>query len=401
MQAIDAWSTPGDIRSRLQRKWDGGQILSAMIHGEPVFPMRIPLKHPTARATGNQFDEVRRWVATLSGHCKDETSSGFSLEWRETSHRQLGKNRLPVAAIIESEQDALTIIGKQKQARKFKTLADATIIAFPILRDWLQKRPLKALQHAHDWPQMLNVLQWLTQHPRPNIYLRQIDLPGIHTKFIEHHKNLLIELLDIILPDDAINVEATGVKGFEQRYGFRSKPAQVRFRLLDPNTTIQGLTDLAVPVQELARLQLPITTVFITENDINGLAFPCIAKSMVIFGLGYGLQTLNEIGWLNDKAIYYWGDIDTHGFAMLDQIRQYFPHTESLLMNKETLLAHQQLWGEENKPTSRDLNNLQPHEMDLYQKIINNRYRKNLRLEQERIGFSWLKAVLSAFELIE
>ncbi len=139
----------------------------------------------------------------------------------------------------------------------------------------------------------------------------------------------------------------------------------------------------------------------ITENDINGLAFPGIAKSMVIFGLGYGLQILNQVEWLNDKKIYYWGDIDTHGFAMLDQIRQYFPNTESLLMNQETLLAHRQLWGEENKPTARELYNLRPQEAELYQKIISNKYSKNLRLEQERIGFGWLKAALSDFELIE
>jgi hypothetical protein len=244
-------------------------------------------------------------------------------------------------------------------------------------------------------------MQWISQHPRPDIYLRQIDLPDIHTKFIEHHKSLLIELLDIILPAEVIDLETTGVKEFEQRYGFRSKPAQIRFRLLDPASTLQGLTDLVVPAAELARLRLPVTTVFITENDINGLAFPGIAKGMVIFGLGYGLQVLNEISWLNDKAIYYWGDIDTHGFAMLDQMRQYFPHTESLLMDKETLLAHRQLWGEEGKPTSRDLDGLRPQEMELYQEIINHSYVKNLRLEQERIGINWVKEMLLEFEPVE
>ena len=156
-----AWGTPSDIRSQLQRKWNSGQILAAMIHGEPVFPLRIPLKHPTAEATGNRFDEVRQWITTLSRHCKGETGRGFNLEWREINYRQLGKNRLPVAAIIKSEQDALAIIGKQKQAGQFKTLADTTLTAFPKLKDWLQKRPLKALKHAHDWPQLLNVLQWI------------------------------------------------------------------------------------------------------------------------------------------------------------------------------------------------------------------------------------------------
>jgi hypothetical protein len=398
---MQGWGSSSNIRFQLERKWKSGQILAASIHGESMFPMRIPLKHPTAREIGNRFDEVRRWITTLSAQCKRETGNGFSLEWREISHRQLGKNRLPVAAIIESEQDGLTIIGKQKQASQFKTLADSTISVFPQLGDWLQKRPLQVLKHAHDWPQLLNVMQWMSQHPRPNIYLRQIDLPDIHTKFIERHKSLLIELLNIILPADVIDIEATGVKEFEWRYGFRSKPVQIRFRLLEPDLTLEGLTDLAVPALELARLRLPVTTVFITENDINGLAFPSIAKSMVIFGLGYGLQVLNEISWLNDKAIYYWGDIDSHGFAMLDQIRQYFPHTESLLMNKETLLVHRQLWGEENKPTSRDLDFLRPQEIELYQEIINNRYGKNLRLEQERIGINWLKASLSKFEAIE
>jgi hypothetical protein len=398
---MQGWSTPDDIRSQLKRKWKSGQILAANIRGESMFPMRIPLKHPAAGAIGESFDEVRRWITSLSGHCKGETGNGFSLEWRVSNHRQLGKNRLPVAAIVESEQDALIIIDKQKPARQFKTLADSTISVFPQLEDWLQKRPLQVLKHAQDWPQLLKVMQWISQHPRPNIYLRQIDLPDIHTKFIEHHKSLLIELLDIILPAEVIDLETTGVKEFEQRYGFRSKPAQVRFRLLDPDLTLQGLTDLAVPATEMARLRLPVTTVFITENDINGLAFPGIAKSMVIFGLGYGLQVLNEISWLNDKTIYYWGDIDTHGFAMLDQIRQYFPHTESLLMDKETLLAHRRLWGKEGKPTSRDLDGLRPKEMELYQKIINHSYGKNLRLEQERIGINWLNAALSKFEAAE
>ena len=398
---MQGWSTPDDIRSQLKRKWESGQILGATIHGESVFPMRIPLKHPTAGETGDRFDEVRRWITTLSGQSKNETGNGFSLEWRQSNHRQLGKNRLPVAAIIESEQDALTLIGKQKQAKQFKTLTDSTMSAFPQLKEWLQKRPLQVLHHAQDWSQVLNVIQWISQHPRPDIYLRQIDLPDIHTKFIERHKGLLIELLDIILPVDVIDLETTGVKEFERRYGFRSKPVQVRFRLLDPDLALQGLTDLAVPVLELARLRLPVTTVFITENDINGLAFPSIAKSMVIFGLGYGLQALNEISWLNEKAIYYWGDIDTHGFAMLDQMRQYFPHTESLLMNKKILLAHRQLWGEENKPTSRNLDYLRPQEMELYQEIINHSYAKNLRLEQERIGIGCLKVTLSKIGAIQ
>ena len=70
-----------------------------------------------------------------------------------------------------------------------------------------------------------------------------------------------------------------GVAAFEQRYGFLAKPAQVRFRLLDPCLYIHGLSDLQIPADEFATLDPPgVEQVFITENDINGLAFPGAEK---------------------------------------------------------------------------------------------------------------------------
>ena len=40
-------------------------------------------------------------------------------------------------------------------------------------------------------------------------------------------------------------------------------------------------------------------------------------------------------------------DIDTHGFAMLSRLRARFPHAKSLLMDRETLIAHRALWSRE------------------------------------------------------
>jgi hypothetical protein len=36
--------------------------------------------------------------------------------------------------------------------------------------------------------------------------------------------------------------------------------------------------------------------------------------------------------------VLYWGDLDTHGFAILDELRAHCPHAESLLMNRATFL---------------------------------------------------------------
>ena len=85
--------------------------------------------------------------------------------------------------------------------------------------------------------------------------------------------------------------------------------------------------------------------------------------------------------------VHYWGDIDTHGLAILDQLRGFVPHAASLMINHETLHEHSIFWGTEEKPTRRDLPRLTDLEQALYDDLRDNRIRAHLRLEQERIRF--------------
>ena len=99
--------------------------------------------------------------------------------------------------------------------------------------------------------------------------------------------------------------------------------------------------------------------------------------------------------WLREREIFYWGDIDTHGYAILDQLRGHFPQARSLLMDRATLLAHRTLWGREDTPTQRDLSRLHPEEASLYDDLRRDRLAPALRLEQERIGFAWVENMLA------
>jgi hypothetical protein len=233
----------------------------------------------------------------------------------------------------------------------------------------------------------------------PRSYLRQLSVHGVDSKFIEARKGLLSELLDCILPLEAIDAQATGSKNFEQRYGLRTKPISIRFRLLDERLYLHGLSDLAIPAAQFAALALPAKRVFITENEINGLAFPDMPESLVIFGLGYGLDRLAEIEWLKDRAIYYWGDIDTHGFAILDRLRAAFPHAHSFLMDHETLMTHRDLWVQESECHRAPLSRLNPPERSLFDDLVHDNLGERVRLEQERVSYVWLLHALEAMPL--
>lgn len=145
----------------------------------------------------------------------------------------------------------------------------------------------------------------------------------------ERRRAVLSELLDLVLPATAIDLAASGVGRFARRYGYRDKPERIRFRLSDG--PLAG-ADVTLDAAAFAQLAQHVSQAFITENEINFLAFPMLPGAIVVFGAGYGFDALRAARWLEGVRIHYWGDIDTHGFAILAQLRSVFPRVESLLM---------------------------------------------------------------------
>ncbi len=383
------WTTPADWRDQVRRLWDRGELLRACVaRTDDAWPLRLTLKGPGASDLSDRFEAVREWVGAVAG------TPHVRIEWREWTHRVQGRQRLPASIWIESPEDALAFIGQRQAAECYRMLWRQTAAEEPALLAWLTRRPLEALKFADRWERLLAVVRWLKAHPRPRVYLRQVDAPGVDSKFIEAHRGVLAEWLDLALPPEAIDEAARGAARFAGRYGFLDKPLRIRFRLLDAALLhwpgCAGLLDVTLDAASFAALAIPVARVFITENETNFLAFPKVVGGIVIFGAGYGWEPLSRAAWLRGCDVCYWGDIDTHGFAILDELRSHFPHAASFLMDEATLRAHRVQWGNEPEPVRHDLSRLTPAEAALYDALRFDRIQPHLRLEQERIGYGWI-----------
>jgi hypothetical protein len=242
---------------------------------------------------------------------------------------------------------------------------------------------------AADWDRLLATVRWIDERQRTGLYVRQVDVPGVDTKFIEGHKGVLTQLLDLQLDPARINPAAPDFAG---RYGFRRKPDYVRFRCADPTSEY---TEMMVRAGELTAPPAGVTRAYILENEVTYLAFPLAAGAIVFFGDGYAVNILANLDWLSALDLTYWGDVDTHGFAILNRLRSRFPHAQSVLMDRETLLGHRSQWVTEKTPTKATLNLLTPAEQDLYQDLVDDTFGPAVRLEQERVSFGSLERALS------
>ena len=272
------WSTPADIRAELLRRWERGRLLADVAeHGE-LFPLRLGLKRPTSTELVTRFEEARAWVSGL------HNLPQARLETRQVNHRQLGANSIPQAVWFDTVDAAAAVIGKTRDLARFRALFDLTSTRFPELVPLLARRPMEALAEADAWPRLLDVATWVRDHPRPGVYVRQVDVPGVHTKVIERHHRTLAAMLDILLPEQAVDHSA-GPADFARRYGFRSRPRMVRFRYLDQR---YGLTatdvdrDYSMTAADLGRIGPP-GRVFMTENEINFLSFPDSPNACLLY----------------------------------------------------------------------------------------------------------------------
>lgn len=392
---LKKWTDFYDIKAKLEKKWKSGEILCNMIEEKNLFPSRVKINGPNSNELSLDFEKVIQWIEKLKNKEKSKLGYGYSLEEREINFRIVGRNRIPVYAVIETTEDALRLLNKNEEAKIFQNICQKffeewrTHPKFAHLKEWFLKHPFRLIDlNGENSYKIILVLKWFERNPRHFVYIRQLDIEGVDTKFIEEHQGVLGELLEILLMETDFDLCK---KKFEDKFRLRKKPNMIRFRILDGDYSDQVFRDITIPLEEFQSWENTIEKVFFTENEINFLSFPNLKNSIVIFGKGYGIYLLFDVQWLKSREVYYWGDIDTHGFNILSIARGFLPNIKSFLMTEEILMSHRSLWVNEDKPFLSEIKNLTPKEQDLVSKLQNGYFAPKVRLEQERIRFKYLK----------
>lgn len=381
------------------------KVLHAYLTKDMIFPLQFKLPKINAHNLSLNFTKFQAMFLKLQNSAD---KYGFSIEYSKQYYRILGTQKTPSYIIFNGLDSWLKTTEYNFIYHTFCQICDYVMSHLPLAKDYLFNNLKSILDYSlEDWHKIIQVCKYLIQNPCSNVYLRQLDIIDVDTKFIETHKKIIHELVQANNSNNKIPIPiislANGV--FEQIYGIRNHNISIRFRLLDKslshnfcnNSWLQYITDFSVPLHEFALLNIPCEKIFISENKISGISFPELSNSIIIFGLGYGIEVLKHIEWLKNKEIIYWGDIDTHGFAILSQMRGYFPQTQSIMMDANTLENFKDLCTHELRQTNAQLINLTPTEHELYSKLLNNYYGENIRLEQERIKLKYVENFLYGF----
>jgi hypothetical protein len=373
--------SPEEIKVKAGKKYFS--FLQSWMEGKPFEKLVIRGDKTYAKASLSEFEKE---ILLLISQSRIKKGYGYTLAFQQVKTKYLGTQDLPTAIYFDTEQDLLKYLSKEKEVILFKENQEKIISTFPILKEWTIQNPSKIIQHPAEWDNLLKVCQYFKQTPVPNLYIRELPV-RVHTKFIEKNQSILGELLDNLIPEYVNHQEKT----FEKRFNLKTSEKLVRFKILDKEISrvfFSGIDDIAIPVSQFEKLNLPVKKVIIVENKTTlytTLTLPKMDKAIAIFGSGYSVSHLKQALWLNNIELLYWGDIDVQGFEILSQFRGYFPQTKSILMDKATF----DIYFEDDIGTPSHISiqlNLTAAEQELYSLLKANQW----RLEQEKIPLGYV-----------
>jgi len=382
---------PDDVQKELKRRFKNRhrEWLEASGNPEPreerFWPLEVNLSIPTENQALRQIEDVRAWVAAW------QSWNGVgSLSLSERRWRKLGTQLVPEKLLLSGPGEVAQWIGEAERWDRAQQRYRDLIGRWPQLARKLPSYfAILADYSDADYRRLVDMVAWIEKHPASNLYPRQLPVSGLDSKWLEQRKGLLADLVDAVRGRSTTEGDFP-TSDFYGRFGLKAPPQLIRLRILDESLRqrVGGLNDISAPREQLAELDLAVKNAFIVENLQTGLAFDDLPGSIVIMQLGYGVDVLGRLPWVTKAHCVYWGDLDTHGFAILNRARSHLPGLKSVLMNEETLRSHQNLWvKEKDQHAAETLPLLTDAEQAVYQAIKRNVWGQNVRLEQERIAW--------------
>ena len=380
--------SPSDLHAWLVKRYNNQH--QAWLAGEGSWPLEVGLGMPQETEVLKQHADVRTWVSQWRAH-----STYGTLVWESRRFARAGDHDFPARLVFDNAEQVAGAVGQlrrwrlagQRYARmtsRWPQLAGTSALTgrFDALADY----------SIEDFERLYSLLGWLDANPGSGLYLRQLPVEGLDTKWFEQRKGVVTPILRV-LRGVAADVD------FYALCGLKRPAHRLRMRVVCPQLQAQvgGLEDVEAPLQQVASMALRPRAVIVVENLETGLAIPGMPGVVVFMRLGNAVSALGQIPWLAHVPVVYWGDIDTYGFAILSRARQALPQVQSVLMDEATLLTHRSLWSHEaSQCPDTPFACLTEQEASLYQLLRAQALGPGVRLEQERIDLGQALAALVA-----
>ena len=131
----------------------------------------------------------------------------------------LGTQQLPTRLRLGSTGAAVEFVGGRAQFRRLQSRAAGVL-------DWLStvratadpstedRQLVRALLgdlvtlEESDFMRLLGVLEWLTAHPESGMYIRQLPIAGVDTKWLGRHRRVVTGLVTAVTGADDLGLAA-------------------------------------------------------------------------------------------------------------------------------------------------------------------------------------------------
>ena len=151
--------------------------LRAIVEGAPFFPLYVRIgKTRRAETYAERAAELAEFRASAE-------SLNITVEWRTVNDPRFGPHERPERAGFTDEAAFLGALGKAGEVRAFRENVVLIRTECPKLETWLAANTKTIIEYHANWPALLRTVRWFNAHPRPNLYLRQIPVEGVDTKF--------------------------------------------------------------------------------------------------------------------------------------------------------------------------------------------------------------------------
>lgn len=418
--------TLSDLRSKSERKyndflkWKVAEFFH-VCHATPTDANSAIAENPENTAffpleiksdKGNARDNILKReleLKPLIQKSKSKIGKGYSLIFEEVKTRTNGIQSKLSKILFDTEEDFLFFIEKQEETERalgaLSVLSESHFEFISESQNQEKSSPFECalknlsfltVDHSDEpdfWKNIALCAVWLSKNRNSGLFIREIPLP-VHTKFIENNKSLILSL---VFPN-----ETPSISQFESVFGLKKKPDSVRFRSLDSGIPFSignfSLSEISVPIEDFekfgeAEIAKKIEKIFIIENEMVYLTFPAVKNAVCVWGHGFSVLLLKNSEWLKSRELFYFGDLDEHGFLILSDFRNHFESAKSFCMTKEILEKYEKFRVEGKSLGENQIpQNLTEDEKSVLKNLHQNPAKN--RLEQERISVDDIKNVL-------